>query len=138
MSITGPRATDGPLLPVEEPRSPPAAGLPTLLRIGRAAFGVLLIGAPRPALEIVSVRPPSAPAVAFVRLLGARHLAQGAWLGGRGRRAHLAGAGIDGVHAVTALGLAAARRRRRRALLLNALAASLLAAEGLRAGAASR
>lgn len=68
---------------------------------------------------------PDRLAVGLTRVLGVRHLAQaGASLLFPVRRTWLAGAGLDGLHAVSMVGLALVDRRRRRPALADAAIAA--------------
>lgn len=89
----------------------------------RLAWGGLLLLAPGALLRPVG--PATTTAVATLRVLGARHLVQGAvtiWRPTRGVFA--AGAVVDGLHSLTALALAAADRRQRPAALVDAAGAA--------------
>ena len=60
-------------------------------------------------------------AILVARMLGARHLAEAVLVGFRAdRRLVLAGALVDGIHGLTAVGFGAADRSRRRVALANA------------------
>ena len=73
--------------------------------------------------------------VAVVRVLGARHLAQGlAGLVATRRVAALLGAGVDGLHAASMVGLAVLDRRHRRGAAASALVALAFALAGGWAG----
>jgi hypothetical protein len=69
--------------------------------------------------------------VVVARILGVRHLAQ-AWLerDGRHDRSEI-GAGVDALHAVSALGFGLCARRHRRVAFLDAAVASVFAGWGL-------
>lgn len=74
---------------------------------------------------------PDRRAVATVRVLGARHLLQGiAGLVTAPRPTARLGAGIDGIHAASMVGLALVDRRRRRGALLSTVVALAFAFAG--------
>lgn len=96
-------------------------------------LGGALLLAPRFVLASVGHERIDRPAVAFARVLGARHLLQVAVMGRRPARGRtLAGAAVDAIHASTMAGLAVARADRRRFALANAAVASALAVAGVR------
>ncbi|WP_416904334.1 hypothetical protein [Micromonospora echinospora] len=100
---------------------------------GRVAWAGLLLLAPGTLLRPVG--PTSTVAVATLRVLGARHLAQAAVTVHRPTPGTLgAGAAVDGIHAFTALALAAVDRRQRRAALADAAIAAAWAVLGTVAG----
>ena len=73
--------------------------------------------------------------VAVVRVLGARHLAQGlAGLVTARRATALLGVGVDGLHAASMVGLAVRHRRHRRGAAASALVALAFALAGSWAG----
>jgi hypothetical protein len=73
--------------------------------------------------------------VAVVRVLGARHVTQGlAGLVAARRAAALLGAGVDGLHAASMVGLAVLDRRRWRGAAASALVALVFALAGSWAG----
>jgi hypothetical protein len=75
--------------------------------LARVIWGATLLGAPRSVLRALGGRQ-TALARAVLRVLGARHLAQATATALHPSRAVLAGgAGLDGLHAMTALALAA-------------------------------
>jgi hypothetical protein len=97
----------------------------------RFAFGAALIAAPGRVLDACgTVDDPRARVV--TRILGLRHIAEGcvlvAW---DTPRVALGGAAVDGIHAATALALAAGDPRRRRAALTNAAVATGFTALGV-------
>jgi hypothetical protein len=121
----------------------PGRGVLRLLGI-RVAWGVVLVAAPRPLLRAVAGRddPGDRIAVVVLRVLGARHLAQAA-LEGLGPQPVLRylGTAVDGLHALTALGLAVLDPRWRRAALTDSAVATAFAAATaavLRAGRRGR
>lgn len=98
------------------------------LGVAGCAWGAALMTRPRAVAETVAAGR-AVPAPWIVRLLGARQFGQGATLLWRpDRRRLLTGAGIDTVHAISMLGLAAANPRYRRAALLSAAVAGTSAA----------
>ncbi len=96
----------------------------TLIRpieLSRAAWGVALLSRPRWVLTRVHRVRIDRPSLVIARILGARHLAQAALSGAAPTPAVLAmGVWVDGVHALTAVGLAVADRSRARAGLVDA------------------
>ncbi|WP_422735742.1 hypothetical protein ACN263_19045 [Micromonospora sp. WMMD729] len=97
------------------------------------AWGSLLLLAPGALLRPVG--PPTPTAVATLRVLGARHLAQAALtLRWPASGVLVAGAAVDGLHTLTALGLAAADRRQRHAALADAAVAAVWAVLGATTG----
>ncbi|WBB71365.1 hypothetical protein O7602_16515 [Micromonospora sp. WMMD1128] len=96
---------------------------------GRFAWGALLLLAPGTLLRPVG--PATTAATTTLRVLGARHLAQTAVvLRWPAPGVLAAGAAVDGVHALTALALAAVDRRQRHAALADAAVAAAWAALG--------
>ena len=96
---------------------------------------MLLIVAPRFLLRLVAGREPDASAVWFARVLGARQVTEAAALAAGGSAGWMrAGAAVDGIHAATAVVLAARRPtpEHRRELLVNAVVAAVVAADGAR------
>ena len=97
----------------------------------RAGWGVALLAAPRPLLRgLAHVDDPAdRAAVVVLRVLGARHLAQ-VVVEALGPRPLLRYVGIatDGLHALTAIGLAALDPRWRRGALTDTAVAALFAA----------
>lgn len=105
--------------------------------LARLVWGGLLLLAPGALLRPVG--PATRTAVATLRVLGARHLAQTAVAVRRPTPGVLtAGAAVDGLHALTALALAAADRRRRRAALVDAAVATTWSVLGVRGARRSR
>jgi hypothetical protein len=106
--------------------------------VTRAALGGMLVA--RPYDVLVAVRTPSDPmAVAYTRVLGARHLAQALlalWRSGPGLR--YGAAAVDGLHALSAIALAARSRRHRRGLVANAATAGVFALADVAAAGAVR
>jgi len=93
----------------------------------RAAFGVTLAARPREVLVAVGTRSDRL-AVVYTRVLGIRHLAQALltlWRSGSALR--YGAAAVDGLHALSALALAATSERHRRALIANAATAGMFA-----------
>ncbi|WP_299037690.1 hypothetical protein [uncultured Pseudokineococcus sp.] len=112
-----PAATSGTRAPLAAPGSP----APDL---ARAAWGAACLLAPGPVGRALAGHEPDARARRVLRVLGARHLVQAA--GTRVLPAPLAlvgGAGVDGLHAATALATGLTRPRRRRASLADAVVA---------------
>ena len=96
---------------------------------GRLTWAVLLLLAPKELLRPVG--PASTAALTTLRVLGARHLVQAAvTLRWPVPGMLAAGAAVDGIHALTALALAAADRRQRHAALADAAIAAAWAALG--------
>jgi hypothetical protein len=101
------------------------------LTLARAANGVALLVAPGRAVRSTVHGRADRPARVVTRILGARHLVQAGLTGLEpGPNALWIGAAVDGIHAATALGLAALDARRRRAALGNAVSALAFAAAG--------
>lgn len=91
--------------------------------VARAAWGTLLLVAPGRLLQPFG--PVTTTAVVTLRVLGLRHLAQAAVTFRRPTPVTLAfGAVVDGLHAGSALALAAVDRQQRRAALANAVTAT--------------
>lgn len=110
--------------------SRPGGGLTAL----RAAWGVLLLAAPARVLGAMERTDQTRAQRVVARILGARNVVQAAvaWgVGGPGIRRE--GAVVDGIHALTSLGTAAASRRWRRLALTDAAIAAGLAVAGVRA-----
>lgn len=101
----------------------------------RAGWGAVLLLAPRQALRLGRAPDASERSVRITRLLGSRQLAQGtvtlavdtALIGDLGALA-------DGLHALSALGLAAISPRWRRTAVADAVVAAALAATGVHRG----
>jgi hypothetical protein len=94
-----------------------------------AAWGLALIAQPRRVLRVIDGSvPPGRPLLMGTRVLGARHLGQALGLVLRPDVAARWGAGVDLVHAVSMLGLAAAEPRRRRPELVSAGVSLILGA----------
>jgi hypothetical protein len=90
----------------------------------RAGWGALLLTAPQAVLRAAGHREPSG-AVTVVRVLGARHLAQGLVTAAVPTGPVVAlGAVVDGLHAASQFALAAAAPRWRRAGLADGLLAT--------------
>lgn len=107
-----------------------ARGAARALTLLRGAYGVTLLARPRELLADAGLRT-DAHALAFARVLGARHLVQALVLGGSAHPLVRLGALVDGVHAATVLAWAALDEPHRRGLLVNAAVATALAVEGL-------
>ncbi|SDZ20579.1 hypothetical protein SAMN05444365_10753 [Micromonospora pattaloongensis] len=104
--------------------------LPGLVVAARLGWGGLLLLTPGRLTRPVA--PPTSPAVATLRVLGARHLVQAAttirW---HGSVVFATGAAVDGIHSMAALALAAVDRRQRRSAALDAAVAAALAVLGV-------
>lgn len=97
----------------------------------RAAWGAVLLCAPRQTLETIHHVKVDNRSVLVARFLGARHLAQAAVSGVSPSSEVLAmGVWVDVVHALTALGLAVADRSRARAGLTDTSIAAIWAGTG--------
>ncbi|MFI7427694.1 hypothetical protein ACIBPB_11980 [Micromonospora sp. NPDC049836] len=112
----------------------------TRRELGRGAVGVRLVWAGllllAPGALLRPVGPATTAALTTLRVLGARHLVQTIVTSWRPTRAVLAaGAAVDGIHAVTALALAAADPRQRHAALADSAVATCWAALGATAAA---
>lgn len=93
----------------------------------RAGWGVVLLSAPRPLLRLVgeAVDP---KAVVVLRVLGARHVGQSVLEASFPRPAvGYLSAAVDGMHALTGLGLALMASRWRRGALIDAAVATAFA-----------
>lgn len=101
------------------------------LTLARVATGAVLLAAPGTVLRSAARGRSDRPARIVTRVLGARHLVQAALTGLRPAPAALGiGAGVDALHAATALGLAAVDPSRRRDALANAVTALAFAGAG--------
>ncbi len=106
--------------------------LRTVLTLARLVDGVLLLAFPGRALRRTVHGVDDTPARVVTRVLGARHLVQAALTGPRpGPTALWVGAGVDALHATTAVGFAAVDPHRRHAALANGLSAALFAVAGV-------
>jgi hypothetical protein len=102
------------------------------LLTGRLLLGSLLLAAPRPVLDRLSDRPVGVGERRAARLLGARHLVEGAIVARHpGRRWLLAAAAVDATHALSMIAIAAIRPEHRRLATASALAATATATGGL-------
>jgi hypothetical protein len=100
----------------------------------RLVYGAALLAAPGAVLRACG-GPDDGRARLYARVLGARQLAEGALLLAHGEPAWaLGGAAVDGVHAISAVALAARTTRYRRLALLNAGGAAALTLAGVRGG----
>jgi hypothetical protein len=89
----------------------------------RIAWAALLLGTPALVRRAAGEDEPDRTWAVVARVLGARHLAQ-AWLERDGRRDRIEiGAGVDALHAVSALGFGLRTRRHRRLAFLDAAVA---------------
>ncbi|MEV7225701.1 hypothetical protein AB0M79_01590 [Polymorphospora sp. NPDC051019] len=114
-----PAATGGPMARVG------GGVVPRLSLLTRMCWGGTLLLAPRPVLRRLGR--PSPLAVATLRVLGARHLVQAALLARRPAPAAFGvGAGVDGLHALTTVALAAVDRPQRRIALNDGAVAVVL------------
>ena len=103
------------------------------IEILRAGWGLALVLAPRWVLTHVHRVRIDRPAVVVARILGTRHLAQAALtVRDPGPRVLALGAGVDALHALSGLGLAAVDPSRASAGLIDASITSGFAAAGLR------
>ncbi|OBK19715.1 hypothetical protein A5636_17650 [Mycobacterium asiaticum] len=101
------------------------------LEVLRGGWGATLLTAPEFVLGRLHRVRVDRKAVVVTRILGARHLFQSAMSGIRpSPEVIAAGTWVDGVHALTAFGLAAADRYRRRAALIDAAVAAVWASLG--------
>jgi hypothetical protein len=97
----------------------------------RLGYGIALLVWPNLVGRPFSGGPLDRPSRAFARVLGARQILEALVLRRHRRRNWvLGGAAVDGLHAVTMLGLAARDRRHRRLALANAAVAAAFTAEG--------
>lgn len=103
------------------------------IELVRGAWGAALLLAPRPVLQHVHHLRVDRPSLAVARVLGARQLAQAVLSGVDPSPEVLAmGVWVDGVHALTAVGLACADRHRARGGLTDAAVAAMWAVIGYR------
>jgi CHASE2 domain-containing sensor protein len=97
----------------------------------RLAYGIALLVRPDLVCRPFSGGPVDRPSRVFARVLGARQVVEALVLRRHRRRNWvLGGAAVDGMHALTMLGVAARDRRHRRLALANAAVAAGFAAEG--------
>ena len=104
-------------------------------RAARACWGLALLVAPRALLRAVErgERPVPPAALVTMRVLGARHLAQTlADVAGPWPTVGYLGAGTDGLHALSDLGLAVVAPRWRRAALIDTVIATAFTASTIR------
>ena len=97
----------------------------------RAAWGVALLAVPARILSVVERADHTRAQLVVARILGVRNVLQAAVtvaIGGRTIRRE--GAAVDGIHALTSLGMAAASHRWRRLALTDAAIAAGLATAG--------
>jgi hypothetical protein len=98
----------------------------------RLIVGAGLLAAPSALLAKLLHEPLDPPALAFTRILGARHLAQAVWMTRHHTRDWiLAGAAVDASHAASMAILAGIRPDRRKLALTNAAYATLFASSGV-------
>ena len=102
----------------------------------RATYGMVELLAPGAAEFFLIGSVPDVHTRTVVRVLGARHLLQAAATTafGGGAALHQISAGVDSLHALTMLVLAAVDRRRRHPAVANAAIALAFAAGELRSG----
>lgn len=126
MTIWGAR-----LAPVEPvPASGPLHTVALGVDLTRAAWGMASLLGPRAVVAVLHA-PATRRARVATRVLGARHLVQlAATTACQVRPCHTAAAAVDGVHALSCLGLAAVSRPWRRAALTDAAVATVFAALG--------
>jgi hypothetical protein len=104
------------------------------LATARGLYGATLLIVPAPLVRAAGGRHTDPRARRVARILGLRQLAEAAVLATQPRGTlRVAGAAVDAVHALTALGVAAVDGRRRRLAIVNALTASAFAVAGCRA-----
>ena len=99
--------------------------------IVRVSWGCLLLVGPSGLMRALGL-PFDRRVMETMRVLGFRHLVQGAVVGGRGRRLRV-GVLVDLIHGASMLLLACVNTKRRRAALLDACVAFGFAAGGLTA-----
>lgn len=116
---------------------PAGRRLASLVLLGRAGWGSLLVLRPAAGLRLLGGPEPSGSARPIVRTLGARHLAQVALEVTRGPAWRRLGTAVDALHATSAVAFAVVDPSWRRAALTDATIAGLFAATGLRAGGAT-
>jgi hypothetical protein len=94
----------------------------------RAVYGAAELLLPGTVERLLVGTTPDARARKAIRILGARHLLQAAVTARGGRTVHHFGGGVDTLHALTMVGLAAFDPERRRAATVNAAIALAFAA----------
>ncbi len=100
----------------------------------RAGYGLALLCVPGRMITGLTGAPASGRARAVARVLGARHLAQGAICGMVPARGLIrAGAAADGLHAASMLALAGAEPGLRSALMADTAIAAIFASAGVAA-----
>lgn len=103
------------------------------IAIARTLYGATLLLVPNLAIGAVSGRPASKASITVARILGARHLAQALTLERSASRLWLlVGAGVDGLHSLSMVALAALSDGYRRPAAYDAALAGLLALGGVR------
>jgi hypothetical protein len=102
------------------------------LELLRAAYGAVELLAPSAVESLLVGRVADPRARTVIRILGARHVLQAAVTARGGPGLHRLGGGVDLIHAVTMIALAASDPRRRRAAVVNAAIALAFAAGELR------
>jgi hypothetical protein len=98
------------------------------LEMFRAVYGAAELLIPGTVERVLVGTAPDARARKAIRVLGARHLLQALVTARGGRTLHHLGGGVDTLHALTMVGLAAFDPERRRAATLNAAIALAFAA----------
>lgn len=102
------------------------------LEVLRVLYGLLELAKPDIVAGAALDKSPDKRLRVVLRILGARHVLQGAVTMARPRSMHPLGGAVDLLHCTTMLVLAVADRRRRRAATLDAAVAALFAAGELR------
>lgn len=93
-----------------------------VIEVIRLGYGAAQLLCPRAVARAVGADT-DAVSMTVRRVLGVRHLVQGAVLIDGGQAAHKVGAAVDVAHAISMFGWAAAHRSRRRGAILNGLSA---------------
>ena len=102
-----------------------------VLTVVRAAWGAVLLAAPRMVMALISQRPAGRCSRLVARLLGARDLVQAVVLArDQSRPTVAAGIAVDALHSSTMLWLAIRRPEHRRGALFSALIAACFAISG--------
>lgn len=98
----------------------------------RAAYGAVLLCVPGPLIRHVAGTRPDRRSLITARVLGVRHLAQGALTAANsGRQGLRIGASVDAMHAASMAALAAGDRNRRRIALTDGAIATTFSAFGM-------
>jgi hypothetical protein len=131
MQLTTTPLKTGPQLSGTVWQAAPALPATRWASVVRAAYGVALLCAPGPMVQLLTDVPASSRVRGVARVLGVRHLAQAAVCGLVPARGVIqAGAAADGLHSASMLALAGVEPRLRRALLADAAVAAAFAAAG--------